>query len=99
MNEKPEEKNVQKIKAFYGKLSILCCVISLISIGAMFSEFFAFMFIVLFFSLPSGFLFGYLSASKQETPRFYRYVGFLLNFVGYMAFVIPLFFAFIRGMR
>jgi len=28
-----------------------------------------------------GFMLGYLSALKQETPKCYRYIGFLLHFI------------------
>ena len=71
------------MKAIFGKLSILSFLILITAwliteltgmrLG-LYSEFAVLQY-------PIGFLFGYLSLLKQETPKCYRYIGFFLNFV------------------
>jgi len=76
------------MKSIFGKLSILCFVILVVIFGIWLRNIFGetdplglcFAAIVLSTSTPIGFLFGYLSAYRQETPKCYRYIGFSLNF-------------------
>ena len=69
------------MKAIFGKLSIACFVLSFIALilGMTTDLYDALSGVPLF--PPIGVVFGYLSALKQETPKCYRYAGFILNFV------------------
>ena len=78
------------MKAKFGKLSIWCVIASivLVCIAKLCEKYFADTFRMLpatLFLLPimvlifAGIIFGFVSALKQEEPKRYRYVGFLLN--------------------
>ena len=79
------------MKAIFGKLSILCfvTVVAYMLITRLWGELLALYidpnvdFGIILFLPPVfvffGFLFCVLSSNKKETPQYYRYIGFLLN--------------------
>jgi len=92
------------MKAIYGKLSIVSFVVPVVSLVALFTlikygdVFGLVLFIALFLLPPIGLILGYLSALKQEIPKYYRYIGFFLNFT-WCIFLHPLFLFALVGWR
>jgi hypothetical protein len=73
------------MKAVFGKSSIFCFVVFLVSTGISVVYYWDSGDVIWsglgVLAFTFGLLFGYLSALKQETPKYYRYIGFLLYYI------------------
>ena len=73
------------MKAIFGKLSILCGIVVLISLYLLARKNVE-GFVIGFYAMAFGLPFGFLSVFRPETPRWYGYIGFLLNLIPILLF-------------
>jgi len=69
------------MKAKFGKLSIGCFIANIVLLYLLYAIFRGTIMVIVPFvvSMFTGLILGYLSALRQEEPKYYRYIGFFLN--------------------